>query len=131
MLPVVEPKFGEDCTEAAVREAVEELTLRRGEEGELRTFMETTTVEDSGWGPPLVDKEGAQCLPSQLQSIEGEEWEKLHSKYVEIVKAVNIRTSRKAKTFWRAREAMANGDEYHDQGSGRPIESRVAVRQAM
>ena len=34
---------------------VEELTHRRGEEGTLRTFIDTTSVGDSGWGPLLVE----------------------------------------------------------------------------
>ena len=44
-LHVVEPKFGrEDFPEAAVREGVEELTVRRGEAVGLRTFIDTTNV---------------------------------------------------------------------------------------
>ena len=35
-----EPKFSVDCPELAVREGVEELTLRRAEEGMLRTFID-------------------------------------------------------------------------------------------
>ena len=46
-LHVVEPKFGrEDFPEAAVREGVGELTLRRGEAVGLRTFIDTTNVGD-------------------------------------------------------------------------------------
>ena len=41
--------------QAAVREAVDELTLRREEEGMLRTFIDTTNVGDSRWRPPMVD----------------------------------------------------------------------------
>ena len=39
-----------------MREGAEELTLRKGEEGRLRTFIDTTNVGDNGWGPPLVDE---------------------------------------------------------------------------
>ena len=62
------------------------------------------------------------------------EWEKLHNKYVEIGRAVNIRqpsTSRKAKTLWKAREAKAKGDENYAQDSEQKIESLVAVREAL
>ena len=73
-LPVVEPKFGEDCTEAAVREAVEELTLRRGEEGGLRTFIDTTNVGDNRWRPPLVDADWHAACQAIYEGSEREEW---------------------------------------------------------
>ena len=56
-LPVVEPKFIEKCPEAAVREEAKELTIRRGEEGGLRTFIDITTVGDNRKGPPLVNED--------------------------------------------------------------------------
>ena len=56
----------------------------------------------------------------------------MYFKYVERGKAVNIcQPSTSSKTLWRARDAKANGGEHNDQGSGRQIESRAAVRQAM
>ena len=49
-LHVVGPKFNkEDFPGAEVREEVGELTLRGGEEGVLRTSVETTNVGESGW----------------------------------------------------------------------------------
>ena len=65
--PVVESKFSKDYPEATVRDGAEELTLRRGEEGGLRTLNDTTNVGDSRWGPLLVE-EGLACnLPGHLQ----------------------------------------------------------------
>ena len=58
-LPAVEPKFSKDNPEAAVRDGAEELTLRRGEEGGLRTLMDTTN-----------------------EGFDGEEWDMLCQKCV-------------------------------------------------
>ena len=66
-LPVVEPKFSKDNPEAAVRDGAEELTIRRGEEGGLRTLNDPTNVGESRYGPLLVE-EGLACnLPGHLQ----------------------------------------------------------------
>ena len=48
-LPIVEPMFSVDCPETAILEGAEELTLRRGEEGGLRTFIKTTNVGGKRW----------------------------------------------------------------------------------
>ena len=40
-IPVVKSKFSEDVPEAVVREGADELTLRREEEGVLRTLIDT------------------------------------------------------------------------------------------
>ena len=74
------------------------------------------------------------AMPFPLKGVDGEEWARMCYKHAEIGKAVYTRqpsTSRKAKTLWTMREAKASGEEYYDQGSGRQIESRAAVRQAM
>ena len=56
-LLLVEAKFSkEDCPHAAVRQGAE-LTLRKGEEGGLRTFIDTTDVGDSRCGPPLLGED--------------------------------------------------------------------------
>ena len=55
-LSAVEPNFSADFPEAAVREGADELTLRRGQEGTRRTFM-NKRVEDNRWGPPLLDED--------------------------------------------------------------------------
>ena len=52
------PKFNQgDVPDAAVREGVDGLALRCGEEGMLRTFVDTTNVErDSRCEPPIVNE---------------------------------------------------------------------------
>ena len=66
-LSVVEPKFTADIIEAVVREGEDELTLRRGEEGSQRTFINTTNVV----GQSMVTTPGgrgvSRHMPSQLQ----------------------------------------------------------------
>ena len=51
--PVLKPKFTTDVREAVIREGADELTLRRQEEGMLRTFSDSTDVGDNRWRPPL------------------------------------------------------------------------------
>ena len=48
-LKVVRSKFTADFPGAVIREAADELTLRAQEEGVLRTFIDTTTVEGHRW----------------------------------------------------------------------------------
>ena len=64
-IKVVGPKFNtEDIPEAAVREGVDELPLRRVEEGMLRTFIDTTNVGDRRWKPFTAasrEKSGKSC----------------------------------------------------------------------
>ena len=64
-------------------EGAEELTLRRGEEGGLRTFIDTTTEGDSRWGPPLVDEDWHAICQAIFKDIEGEEWEGMYHKKIE------------------------------------------------
>ena len=108
VLPIVEPKFSVDRPEAATREEAGEFALRRGDEGGLRTFTDTTNVGDNRWGPPLVDEDWHGICQAILKGIEGEEWEQLYYEHVEKCKAVNLRqpsASRKDKTQWKIREA--------------------------
>ena len=98
--------------EAAVRKGTEVLTLRRGEEGTLRIFIDTTNVVHGGWRPPLVHEDWHAICQAVYRGTEGDEWVKPYSKNVEKGKAVNPfqpSTSRKAKTLWKGREAKANG----------------------
>ena len=67
----------------------EELTLRKGEEGGLRTFIDTTKVADSRVKPPIVDED----WDAIYKGVEREEWESTFYKYLEMHKAVNIRLS--------------------------------------
>ena len=72
----------------------------------------------------------ARLLPI-FKGFEGEKRERIYFNCIELHEAVNIRqpsTSRKAERLWKIREAMANGEAYYDQVSGRQMESRVAVK---
>ena len=70
-----------------VHEAAEELTLRRGEEGGLCTFIDAANVGDTGFGPPLVDEGWHAICPASFEGIDGEEWENMYYKCVELGKA--------------------------------------------
>ena len=72
-LPVVKPNFTADFPCAVVREGgAGELALRREEEGMLRTFVDTTDVGDSRWGPPLVDEDWHAICKAIFKGVEGE-----------------------------------------------------------
>ena len=47
--PVWRPKFTTDFPDAVVREGADELTLRKEEEGAVRSFIDTTEVGNRGW----------------------------------------------------------------------------------
>ena len=68
---VVKPKFMTDCPEAVVREGADELTLRAGEEGALRTFIDPTNVGDKRWRPPLVDEDWHAICQAIDKGVEG------------------------------------------------------------
>ena len=80
---------------AKVREGVEELTFRRGEEGMLRTFIE---VGDSRKGPSAVD----------------EDW---HAGCQAIYRDSLVEITRVGITGRRAREAKEKGDAKNDHDS--------------
>ena len=129
-LPIVEPKFSEDCpesssprkggrTDASKRRRRWAAHFRRHHSRGIRQMVKhrwwTRTAMQSAKPSTRASRErsGKSCATSR---------------------AVNIRqssTSRKAETLWRVREAKANGDEYYGQDSQRQIENRVAVRQAL
>ena len=82
-IKVVKPKFNKEIYQiAAVREGVNEMTLREGEEGTMRSFFyqHRKCGGASRRGPPLVDEDG--------------EWENLCYNFVEMNKEINIRKSR-------------------------------------
>ena len=68
-----------------------------------------------------MDENWHGICPAIFKGIDGEERERMHCKYVEIGRAVNIRhpsTSRKAKTLWMIREAKAK------EASSREVSNR-------
>ena len=79
-LLIVEPKSSEYRREAAVRKGAEELTLRRGEAGGLRTFIDTTNVGDNRWRQLLLDEDWHAICQAIYKGTEGEEWGKLYFK---------------------------------------------------
>ena len=42
----------------------------------LRTFIDTTDVGDSGWGPLVIDEDWHATCQAIFQGVEGSEWEK-------------------------------------------------------
>ena len=88
---------------------------------------DTANVEESRWRLPLVDEDWHAVCQAIFNGIDGEEWERMHCKYIEIHKSVNIRhrsTSRKAKTL-KKREATANGETYYDQATDGKLTAAV------
>ena len=69
------------------------------------------------WVETTASGRGLAICQANHTNIEGEEWEKLYCKSVEVCWAFDIRqpsTSRKAKTLSKRREARANGNKYYD-----------------
>ena len=100
-IKVVGPNFDREMfPDAAVREVVDDLTRRRGEECVPHLFINTIHVSRS-WEPPLVDEDWHAVCQAIYKGIKGKAWENLY-KCVEIGRAANIRqpsTSRKDKTL--------------------------------
>ena len=90
-LPVVKPKFSADFLEAVVREGAEEMTLKRDEEGMLRTFVNTTNVKDSEWKPTLVNEDWHAVFQAIYKGVNGLEWETMYYKYEKLHEAVNLK----------------------------------------
>ena len=69
----------------------DELTLREGEEGTLRTLINTTNTGVGGWDPPVVDEDWYAIGHATHKGVEGAELENLYYKSVEMTKEVNVR----------------------------------------
>ena len=128
-IKVVRPKFDKESFPNAVilREGVDELTLREGEEGLLRTCVDPTKVKVDRWGPSLVDEEWHAVCQAIYKRVEGAEWENLRYKFVEINMEFNVRHqsgSSRAKTLRKVRDAKERGDEHYDQTSEHNIVNR-------
>ena len=68
------------------------MTLRAGEAGMLRTFIDTTKVATSRWWPLLVNEDWHAMRQAIYGGAEGAEWENLYCKFVEMNKEINIRS---------------------------------------
>ena len=78
----------------------------------LRSFIDTTSVEDSRWGTPLAGEDLDAVCQAIYKGVWQAEWENLYHKYVEIAWAVNIRHARashKAKTLWKGKRRKGEG----------------------
>ena len=74
---VVKPKFTAYFPRAIIREGPDELTLRAHGEGAVRTFIDSTNVEDQRWELPLVDADWDAFCQVIDHGIEEQEWEAL------------------------------------------------------
>ena len=105
---LAKPKFTKEINQnAAVQEAVGELTLREGEEGEegtLRSFIDTADVEASRRGPPLVDEDWHALCEASYKGVEGAEWENLCCKFVEMNQEVDVRHPSESSVAKRRRQ---------------------------
>ena len=59
----------------------------------LRTFIDTTDVGDSGWGPPLIDEDWHAICQAIFQGVEGSQWEDMCCKFKELHQAVKRKKS--------------------------------------
>ena len=53
----------------------------------LRTFIDTTDVGDSGWGPPPMDEDWHAICQAIFQGLEGAEWENMCYNFKELHQA--------------------------------------------
>ena len=126
------PKFDkESFPTAVIRERVDELTLRQGEEGMLRSFTNTYKVEAGRRRPPLVDEDWHAACQATHKFVEGVEWENLYYKSVEMKQGIDVRHpsgSGGVRTLWKLSDDKESGEEYNDQASEQNIANREAVR---
>ena len=127
---MVKPKFRADFPEAVVREGANELTLRRDEEGMLRTFVNTTNVKDSLWEPTLVNEDWQAVCQAIYKGVNGLDWGTMYYKYKKLHEAVNLKKpgdNKKAKALWPLKRVQKKVEGYNDPRSTRQIESRAQV----
>ena len=86
--------------EAFIREVVDELYSPGGEAGMLRAFIDTTSVEDSRWGPRVVDGGWHPVCQAILMGVEGAEWEMLYRKFQEKNIEINVRNPGGSNRAW-------------------------------
>ena len=87
---MVGPNFCREMfQDVAAREGVDQVTLRRGEAGMLRTFIDTVQVEAGRWEPPLADEDWHAICHAIYKGVDGAEWQNLRHKFVDNKKMVN------------------------------------------
>ena len=70
-------RFSDAYPEADIREGADDLTVRAGEVGSLRAFIDTTHIEHEWWGPPPEDADWHAFCQAVYKGIEGQEWDAL------------------------------------------------------
>ena len=134
-IKVVGPDFDKRAMypDAAVPEGVDEVTLRRGEDGALRSCINTAKVEASRLGPPLVDADWHAVCQAIYRGVEGAEWENLFKKFVEMKEVIarHPRGSRMAKIIWKMRDANDRGHTCDDQSYATKIDRREVAHQEL
>ena len=116
--PVVKLKFTTAFTEAVVREGSDELTLRREEEGVLRTSHRHHECGRQ-WGPPPVDEDWHATCQANIQGVGRSAWETMFHNHQKLHKPVKRKTSRRQR------------NSFHDLGSVQKINSRSQVTLAL
>ena len=119
----VKPKFTEDFPgSGAVREGADELTLRREEEGMLRTLVETTSVGDSRWRAPLVDEHWHAMCQAICTGVDGQ----CTTSTSRCTKRSTSRSraATRQQLRCRMRDAKAGGEAHHDRSCERHIEKQ-------
>ena len=114
---VKKPHFSEAFPEAVFREGADELTLRAGEVGTQRAFINTDHTEFERWGPPLVDTDCHAFCQTIYKGIEGDEWEELYYDHRELSQAAGAKKpceSQNAKALWAMKAAWDRSEEYSD-----------------
>ena len=101
---------------AAIREDVDELTLREGEEGVQRTFINTAKAEASRRRSPLLDEDRHVVCQAIYIGVDGAALGGLVLQVREDkTKEVNVRSpggSSRDKFLWKMSEARGRGDTY-------------------
>ena len=105
-LPVQKPKFIEAFPEATITEGAVELTLRAGEVGTQRAFINTEHIEFERCGPPLVDTDWHAFCRAIYKGIEGKEWEEQYHHYREMSQA-----GQNSKAVWAMKAAWDRSEE--------------------
>ena len=113
----------ETFLDAAVRERVGQLTLRRGANGFQRSFKEVLSAPSStppkwrlaGGHHRWCAKTGTQSAKPSTTASRERLWENLYYKFVGMSKAVSVRHpsgSSRVKTLWKGQRA---DDRYHSR----------------
>ena len=111
LLKVVRPNINKAfffLSNAYVREELDELTLRSGEAGMQRAFINTNNEEDNEWRPPLVVEDWHAACQAIHNGVEQAEWANVYYKFVEMSREINAHSpggSNMTNMLWKMSEA--------------------------